>query len=345
MKGSQHHTQAPALPSTTAMSCGSRGSSPYLTISRCADAFADNGGFVNPSLANLLPVTNPCPGAIGLTHGRKLNSYHGMLESLQHAQQGRRMAMGLAPCAITDIPCWQVDELQTQLQKKLLGSSPPPSSKARSSAAAAVPTASNAVTYSGAIRGASGGGYGSGFICSDDAAEGEQQSSEAGLGREQHAAGSGSASHGSYGVCSRFDYDANPSNGDGSPEMSGGSHEHGGHPGDDAGWNPEYHGSATAEPDRWQDGIALSPARAGTYSGYRQRTAVRPSARAAAASAALTELPIRAVAALWRDLKQRPAVVHVGGVSRRRDPQSCGPPRVGPRATPLRSASGYRFVA
>ena len=241
--------------------------------------------------------------------------------------------------------CKQVDELQTQLQKKLLGSSPSPSA-ARSRASAA-PAASNAVTYSSGSKGAGSGGSGGGFSHSNDALDSER-SSDAVAGREQHANGSGSASYGSSAMYGRPEDGAGPSDGNGSADMSNGRREHGGHPGnittarDDA--IHDYSGRAAGEPASWRDGIELEPASAGSYVGYQQRSPAQPSARAAAAGAVLTGCPSRAGRVQWRGFEERATVVRGGGLSRCRVVWSCDRLRMAPRIAPLYTASGCRVV-
>ncbi len=247
--------------------------------------------------------------------------------------------------ALSDIRCWQVDELQTQLQKKLLGSSPSPST-ARSRASAA-PAASNAVTYSSSARGAGAGGSGGGFSHSDDAL-GDEQGSGAVPSSDQHVNSSSSASYNSYGIYDRPDDGATPSDGNGSADMSNGRHEHGGNPADSLTGRDstvhDYSGRAAAEPASWRDGIELEPASDGSYVGYQQRSPVQPRARAAAAGAVLTGCPSRAGPVQWRGFEQRAIVVHGGGLSRCRVGRSCGPLRVAPRIAPLHPVSGCRAI-
>ena len=242
-----------------------------------------------------------------------------------------------------------MDELQNQLQKKLLGSSPSPG-EARSRASAA-PAASNAVTYSSAAaKGAGSGGFG-GSNGYSNGALGSEQSNDAVPSQDLHVNGSGSssASHDGFDMYSSYDDAASASVADGSPETADGRHVKGGLSGNShAGWDStprEHGGSATSvKPGSWRDGIELEPAAAGSYLGYKQRSSARTSTHAAAVSAARVGIPGRAALVRRRGVDQQVAICQPGGFVRLRIARSSGRLRVPPCAAPLRPASGFRVV-
>jgi hypothetical protein len=187
----------------------------------------------------------------------------------------------------------QLDELQHQLQKKLLGSSPAASAKPRTAAA---PAASNAVTYTSA-----GSGPGS-AACSDSSSYSDNDSlltsekSGASAPGTDRPEGNG-VRFGGPGAYQRSDASTStgrrPGGGwDGSIDLNGfgdsrsnarrsGSSLH-----QESGI-PRRHGNDGAHSNGWREGTELEPSPAGAMAGSRQRAASRSGVRTAAAALAV----------------------------------------------------------
>ena len=199
----------------------------------------------------------------------------------------------------------QLDELQYQLQKKLLGSNPAASAKPRASAA---PAASNAVTYTSAGSGPSHASCGDDTSYSDGLPTHESAPASApGTHRR-----SGSAQFSSSGPDQRSDANRStvrPSNDDWDDSADrggfGGSRSNGRRGGSslhqDSGL-PYRQGSGGTHGGGWREGMELEPSSAGGVAGSRQRAASRSGVRTAAAAIAACRVQGDTRSA-WRPLK------------------------------------------
>ena len=178
--------------------------------------------------------------------------------------------------------CLQLDELQSQLQKKLLGGGPAASPKPSARSAA-----SNAVTYTSAGSGSGHAGHDGGFSYSDSMPVGDAGGAPT-LGADRRRGGSGRVS--GAGAYQRADASASAASvSAGSWDGLGGSQSSGQRHGSSSQHGasvPLRHGGDSLRNSDWRQGIEFEPSPARAFAASQQQMASRSGARAAAAAVA-----------------------------------------------------------